>query len=167
MARRGVAIDGKTICRSFDRAEGLGPIHRVSAWAKHNGVSLGQVKTEEKSNEITPIPALLGLLELRDCIVTLDAMGCQRGMAEQIRAHGADYGLAVKANQKERITRLPCYSLRWQCTLAIVASVLRVELAAQAGSSYFAPDLIERKAKVHRPIMGAGVRIGGLNPGGE
>ena len=96
-----VAIDGKTIRRSFDRAEGLGAIHMVSAWAKRNGVSLGQVKTEEKSNEITAIPALLGLLELRGCIVTLDAMGCQREIAEKIREQGADYVLAVKANQKE------------------------------------------------------------------
>ena len=96
-----VAIDGKTIRRSFARAEGLGAIHLVSAWAKRNGVSLGQVKTEEKSNEITAIPALLGLLELRGCIVTLDAMGCQREIAEQIREQGADYVLAVKKNQKE------------------------------------------------------------------
>jgi predicted transposase YbfD/YdcC len=96
-----VAIDGKTIRRSFDQAEGLGAIHRVSAWAKRNGVSLGQVKTDEKSNEITAIPALLKLLELRGCIVTIDAMGCQRAIAEQIRAQGADYVLAVKANQKE------------------------------------------------------------------
>jgi predicted transposase YbfD/YdcC len=96
-----VAVDGKTIRRSFDRAEGLGPIHMVSAWAKGNGVCLGQVKTEERSNEITAIPALLGLLELRGCIVTLDAMGCQREIAEKIREQGADYVLAVKANQKE------------------------------------------------------------------
>jgi predicted transposase YbfD/YdcC len=96
-----VAIDGQTLRRSFDRAEGLGAIHRVSAWAKRNGVSLGQVKTDEKSNEITAIPALLALLELRGCIVTLDAMGCQREIAEKIREQGADYVLAVKKNQKE------------------------------------------------------------------
>jgi predicted transposase YbfD/YdcC len=96
-----VAIDGKTLRRSFDRAEGLGAIQMVSAWAKRNGVSLGQVKTDEKSNEITAIPALLALLELRGCIVTLDAMGCQREIAEKIREQGADYVLAVKKNQKE------------------------------------------------------------------
>ena len=73
----------------------------VSAWAKRNGVSLGQMKTDEKSNEITAIPALLKLLELRGCIVTIDAMGCQREIAEKIRAQGADYVLAVKKNQKE------------------------------------------------------------------
>jgi predicted transposase YbfD/YdcC len=96
-----VAIDGKTLRRSFDRAGGLGAIHMVSAWAKRNGVSLGQMKTDEKSNEITAIPTLLGLLELRGCIVTIDAMGCQREIAEKIRAQGADYVLAVKKNQKE------------------------------------------------------------------
>jgi predicted transposase YbfD/YdcC len=96
-----VAIDGKTLRRSFERAGELGAIHRVSAWAKRNGVSLGQVKTDEKSNEITAIPALLGLLELRGCIVTLDAMGCQREIAEKIREQRADYVLAVKKNQKE------------------------------------------------------------------
>ncbi|HZA28470.1 MAG TPA: ISAs1 family transposase [Gammaproteobacteria bacterium] len=96
-----VAIDGKTIRRSFDHAEGLGPSHMVSAWAKRNGVSLGQVKTDEKSNEITAIPALLALLEVRGCIVTLDAMGCQREIAEQIRTQGADYVLTVKKNQRE------------------------------------------------------------------
>jgi hypothetical protein len=98
---RGRAIDGRTIRRSFDRAEGLGAVHRVSAWAKRNGVSLGQVKTAGKSNEITAIPVLLKLLELCGCIVTIDAMGCQREIAEQIREQGADYVLAVKANQKE------------------------------------------------------------------
>jgi predicted transposase YbfD/YdcC len=96
-----VAIDGKTFHRSFERAEGLGAVHRVSAWAKRNGVSLGQVKTAGKSNEITAIPVLLKLLELCGCIVTIDAMGCQREIAEQIREQGADYVLAVKANQKE------------------------------------------------------------------
>jgi len=73
----------------------------VSAWAKRNGVSLGQVKTEEKSNEITAIPGLLRLLELHGCIVTLDAMGCQREIAEKIRAQGVDYVSVVKKNQKE------------------------------------------------------------------
>jgi hypothetical protein len=85
-----VAIDGKTIQGSFDRAGRLGAIHRVSAWAQRNGVNLGQMKTDEKSTEITAIPALLGLLELRGCSVTLDAMGCQREIAEKIRAQGAD-----------------------------------------------------------------------------
>jgi len=94
-----VAIDGKTLRRSFDRRRSLGPIHMVSAWAKANGICLGQVKTDAKSNEITAIPQLLEMLEIRGCIVTLDAMGCQREIAKQIHEKGADYVLAVKENQ--------------------------------------------------------------------
>ena len=94
-----VAIDGKTLRRSFDRASRQGALHLVSAWASHNGVVLGQLKTEEKSNEITAIPTLLELLELKGCIVTLDAMGCQREIARTIRDKQADYVLAVKGNQ--------------------------------------------------------------------
>jgi predicted transposase YbfD/YdcC len=94
-----IAIDGKTLRRSHDRRRGLGPLHLVRAWATEAGVALGQVKTAEKSNEITAIPELLRQLELRGAIVTLDAMGCQREVAAQIVAQGGDYVLAVKANQ--------------------------------------------------------------------
>jgi len=73
-----VAIDGKTLRRSFDRASKKSAIHMVSAWAEGNQVVLGQIKTEEKSNEITAIPKLLKMLELSGCIVTIDAMGCQK-----------------------------------------------------------------------------------------
>jgi hypothetical protein len=72
-----VAIDGKTLRRSFDRASSKAAIHMVSAWSSKNGLVLGQVKTEEKSNEITAIPKLLELLHVQGCIVTIDAMGCQ------------------------------------------------------------------------------------------
>ncbi len=94
-----VAIDGKTARRSYDRAGNQGAIHLVSAWATRNALTLGPVKTAEQSNEITAIPQLLELLELHDCIVTIDAMGCQREIAEQITDGGADYVLAVKENQ--------------------------------------------------------------------
>ena len=94
-----VAIDGKTARRSHDRAGNKGAIHMVSAWATQNNLTLGQVKTEEKSNEITAIPQLLDLLDLHGCIVTIDAMGCQREIAEKITDGGADYVLAVKENQ--------------------------------------------------------------------
>jgi len=94
-----VAIDGKTLRRSFDRARGKSAIHRVSAWGSANGLVLGQLKTEEKSNEITAIPKLLEMLELKGCIVTIDAMGCQKDIAEQIIEQGGDYVLAVKGNQ--------------------------------------------------------------------
>ena len=94
-----VAIDGKTARRSYDRAGNQGAIHLVSAWSTQHTLTLGQVKTEAKSNEITAIPRLLDLLELPDCIVTIDAMGCQREIAQRIAAGGADYVLAVKENQ--------------------------------------------------------------------
>jgi predicted transposase YbfD/YdcC len=93
-----VAIDGKTLRRSFDRATGKGAIHMVSAWASANRVVLGQQKVDEKSNEITAIPSLLRLLELRGCIVTIDAMGCQKAIARTIVEREANYVLTLKAN---------------------------------------------------------------------
>ena len=94
-----VAIDGKTVRRSHDRALGKGAIHMVNVWASSNGLALGQTKVEEKSNEITAIPKLLRLLDLTGCIVTIDAMGCQTEIAREIVEAGADYLLAVKQNQ--------------------------------------------------------------------
>lgn len=94
-----VAIDGKTLRRSFDAANSKAAIHMVSAWATANHVSLGQVVVDQKSNEITAIPKLLEILELSGALVTIDAMGCQTEIAQQIVAAGADYCLAVKGNQ--------------------------------------------------------------------
>ncbi len=94
-----IAIDGKTLRHSFDKASGKAAIHMVSAWATANHVSLGQVATEEKSNEITAIPKLLEILEVEGSLITIDAMGCQTAIAEQIVDAGADYVLAVKGNQ--------------------------------------------------------------------
>jgi len=94
-----VAIDGKTLRRSHDRTTGRSALHVVSAWACGNGVVLGQVKVDDKSNEITAIPKLLELLELKGCIVTIDAMGCQTDVAKAIIDAKADYALCVKANQ--------------------------------------------------------------------
>jgi predicted transposase YbfD/YdcC len=94
-----VAVDGKTVRRSHDRRAGKAAIHRVSAWASANRLVLDQVATAEKANEITAIPALLDLLLLKGCIVTIDAMGCQRDIAAQIVDKGADYVLALKENQ--------------------------------------------------------------------
>jgi len=94
-----VAIDGKSARGSHDRANGKAALHLVSAWATANHLVLGQVKVADKSNEITAIPALLELLALKGCIVTIDAMGCQREIAAQIVAQEADYVLAVKDNQ--------------------------------------------------------------------
>lgn len=94
-----IAIDGKTLRRSYDKGSGKAAIHMVSAWASANHISLGQVVTDEKSNEITAIPQLLKLIETSGALVTIDAMGCQTAIAEQIVQEGADYCLAVKGNQ--------------------------------------------------------------------
>ncbi|MDY3557572.1 ISAs1 family transposase [Gemmata sp. JC673] len=94
-----IAIDGKTVRRSHDAAHGLGPLHIVSAWATERGVAVGQVATEEKSNEITAIPVLLQQLELKKAVVTIDAMGCQKDIARDIVAGGGDFVIAVKDNQ--------------------------------------------------------------------
>ncbi len=99
LPREVTAIDGKTVRRSYDRTSGKQAIHLVSAWASADTMTLGQVKTGEKSNEITAIPQLLQMLELHGCIVTIDAMGCQKDIAQGILDGGADYVLALKENQ--------------------------------------------------------------------
>ena len=94
-----VAIDGKTLRRSFDAASGKSAIHMVSAWATANHISLGQVVVDQKSNEITAIPKLLEMLEIAGSLVTIDAMGCQVEIAQGIIDRKADYLLAAKGNQ--------------------------------------------------------------------
>lgn len=94
-----IAIDGKTLRRSYDTASDKSAIHMVSAWSSANGVVLGQEKTAEKSNEITAIPELLNSLAIKGCIVSIDAMGCQKEIAKQIVTKRADYLLALKGNQ--------------------------------------------------------------------
>jgi predicted transposase YbfD/YdcC len=96
-----IAIDGKTLCGSDDKARGKSALHVVSAFASANSLCLGQVAVDSKSNEITAIPQLLDLLALKGCIVTLDAMGCQKSIAQAIQGKEADYVLTVKGNQKE------------------------------------------------------------------
>ena len=93
-----IAVDGKLPRRSHDRGAGRAAIDMVSAWASANGVVLGQRATDEKSNEITAIPALLDLLLLRGCIVTIDALGCQTAIARKVVEKGAEYVLALKEN---------------------------------------------------------------------
>jgi len=94
-----IAIDGKTLRRSHDRKRGRHPLHLVRAWATEQGLALGCVNTEHKSNEITAIPDLLRQLELQGAIVTIDAIGCQTEIATQVVAQKGDYVLAVKDNQ--------------------------------------------------------------------
>ena len=104
-----IALDGKTVRRSFDKKNNKGAIHLVNAWACQNGVSLGQIKTAEKSNEITAIPELIKLLDLKGCIVTIDAMGTQKSIVEEIIKKEADYVLALKGNHGQ-LHRDVCYS---------------------------------------------------------
>jgi predicted transposase YbfD/YdcC len=95
-----VAIDGKTSRASGSKTTGRKALHTVSAWATEANLVLGQVVTEEKSNEITAIPKLLRMLELQGAVVTIDAMGCQKEIAAEIRGRGADFVLQVKGNQE-------------------------------------------------------------------
>jgi hypothetical protein len=95
-----IAIDGKTLRGSYDRTSNKAAIQMVSAWAQANRVVLGQVKTDAKSNEITAIPHLLKFLDIQGCIVTIDAMGCQKAIAEQIITAEGDYVLTLKGNQE-------------------------------------------------------------------
>jgi predicted transposase YbfD/YdcC len=95
-----LAVDGKTARRGHDRGKGLGALHCVSAWASEFGLSLGQVACDEKSNEITAIPELLRLVDIQGAIVTIDAIGAQKAIAEQVVEGGADYVLALKGNQE-------------------------------------------------------------------
>jgi predicted transposase YbfD/YdcC len=94
-----IAVDGKTIRRSLDRANNKAPVHMVSAWCNVNEMVLGQLATYEKSNEITAIPALLKLVDIRGAVVTIDAMGCQKEIAKTIVDQGGDYILQLKGNQ--------------------------------------------------------------------
>jgi predicted transposase YbfD/YdcC len=94
-----IAIDGKTMRRSFDRASGKAALHLVSAWATEQHLVLGQVAVDTKSNEITAIPKLLELLDVSGAMVSIDALGCQKEIAAKIRDGGGDYVLSVKDNQ--------------------------------------------------------------------
>ena len=94
-----VAIDGKTLRRSYQEGGAKAPIHMVSAWSAKQNMVLGQVKVADKSNEITAIPRLLDMLTIKGAVVTIDAMGCQREIAAKIIEKEADYVLALKGNQ--------------------------------------------------------------------
>lgn len=94
-----IAIDGKTLRGSYNNEDGKAAIHMISAMASESGLVLGQIKTAEKSNEITAIPRLLNTLDIESCTVTIDAMGCQKEIAKKIREKKADYVLALKGNQ--------------------------------------------------------------------
>ena len=106
-----IAIDGKALRRTSDRARGLGALHLVSAWATANGLTLGQVAVDAQSNESTAIPQLIELLDLKGCVVTIDAAGCQKGIAAQIVGKEADYVLSLKGNQPTLYEQVADYFL--------------------------------------------------------
>ncbi len=106
-----VAIDGKTCRRSHDTAKDLGALHIVSAWASEEGIALGQVATDAKSNEITAIPQRLGQIELAGTLITVDAMGCQKEIVEQVVTGGGDGVIAVKDNQPKLLAAIQTFFL--------------------------------------------------------
>lgn len=106
MMEKQIAIDGKRVRRSHDRRNGKNAIHMVSAWAVENGLVMGQEKVDEKTNEIVAIPYLLEMLNITKCVITIDAMGCQKKIAKKIIESQADYVLATKENQKNLHTTL-------------------------------------------------------------
>lgn len=132
-----VAIDGKTCRGSHDAAKGLGALHVVSAWASEEGIALGQVATDAKSNEITAIPLLLEQIDPAGTLVTIDAMGCQRGIVEQVVAGGGDCVIAVKDNQPKLLDAIRGYfwdhlerdleDLRYRCHETLDAGHGRID----------------------------------------
>jgi predicted transposase YbfD/YdcC len=104
-----IALDGKTVRHSFDGATGKKALHLVSAWIHENRLTLGQIAADEKSNEITAIPALLKLLDISGATITVDAMGCQRAIAEQIIEQGGDYVMGLKGNQGNAHTEVVAF----------------------------------------------------------
>ncbi len=106
-----IAIDGKTCRRSHDASKGLGALHIVSAWASEEGIALDQVAADAKSNEIPAIPLLLGQIDLAGTLITIDAMGCQREIVEQVVAGGGDCVIAVKDNQPKLLAAIQAFFL--------------------------------------------------------
>jgi len=104
-----IAVDGKTVRHSFDGSDTKTSIHIVSAWASETGISLGQLEIGKKSNEITTVPKLLKKLDIKDHTVSLDAMGCQKKIAQSIYLDGADYVLALKGNQGNLHQEVACF----------------------------------------------------------
>ena len=104
-----IAVDGKSLRGSFDRASGKSPLHMVHAWAIDQRLLLGQIATDAKSNEITAVPKLLAMLSLKGCLVTADAMSCQRAICTQIVEQGGDYVIALKGNQGTCTMMFGCF----------------------------------------------------------
>lgn len=119
-----VAIDGKVLRRSFDKASGKSALHMVSAWGCEQRLVLGQIATDAKSNEITAIPKLLKMLRLEGAVVTVDALNCQRDIAQQVVGQNADYGMALKGNQGTLHEDVQAFLDDPEAKLAVSASTL-------------------------------------------
>lgn len=136
-----IAIDGKCLRRSLDKAFQKAAIHMVSAWAQQNSLVLGQVKVDEKSNEITAIPKLLERLDITGAIVTIDAMGCQKKIAEQIIQRGGDYVLSLKGNQGSLLDDVSTFlTRRWHRPL--LCSVLTAIMGASKHAHFRQPTIL-------------------------
>jgi predicted transposase YbfD/YdcC len=155
-SRRTIPIDGKTVRRSGRRGAGLGPLHLVSAWAGANGVTLGQLAVDEKSNEITAIPKLLELLDLHGALVTIDAMGCQKEIAAKIVKGRGDYLLAVKENHPHLYEDIDgCFTKALETDYAgLESSVFRAEVESDRGR--------QTKRECHVIVHPQGLRDAGL-----
>jgi predicted transposase YbfD/YdcC len=146
-----IAIDGKTLRRSFDTASGGKAIHMVSAWLSEDGLVLGQQAVAEKSNEITAIPELLRLLDVNGATVTIDAMGCQRAIAEQIVDCGANYILAVKDNQPKLHEAIEaCFADAERKSRALDDPSVAIEVATQTNAGH--GRIEERICKLTRDL---------------
>ena len=165
---RHIAIDGKALRRSHDRPHGLGPLQIVSAWASDFGLTLGQVATEEKSNEITAIPQLLERIDVQDAIVTIDAAGCQKTIAAQIVQGQGDYVLALKRNQGklfDEVALLLLGPLQDDCASGSVSRYVEVEqghgrLESRTYYQMTAPSYLHGRAEWKGlRTVGAAVRV--------
>ena len=135
-----VAIDGKVLRRSFDKASGKSALHMVSAWGCEQRLVLGQVATDAKSNEITAVPKLLKMLNLEGCIVTVDALNCQREIARQIIDQKGDYALALKGNQGRCTTRCgPSWTTRRPICPSAMAQLTATMAASRPGPAWSRP----------------------------
>lgn len=166
--KRHIAIDGKALRRSHDRQRGLGPLQIVSAWASDSGLTLGQVATEEKSNEITAIPQLLERIDVEDAIVTIDAAGCQKTIATQIVQSKGDYVLALKGNQGklfDQVALLLLGPLQGDCRGGPVSRYVEVEqghgrLEARTYYQMTAPSYLHGRSQWKGlKTIGAAVRV--------
>lgn len=163
-----VAIDGKTICASKSMASNKKPVHIVSAWAAENGLVLGGIAVEEKSNEIMAIPKLLKMLELTGCIVTIDAIGTQKGIAKAIKDAKADYVLPVKQNQPRLYEDISLYFSSEAPNCDYAKTIEKSHGRIEARECYSSADIqwLEQKKEWHG-ISGIGMVVSNVQVVGQ